>query len=301
MGSFEFRLRHITGMSANMIKRFNLLFVVLTFTGFVLSAQAQNVKQHIPGKKLAPLTGGVQENEFKQGPQVGNDATGFIKDSLTGHPISGAEVSIPDKGMTTLSRADGSFKLDTKALGGNFILSVKKKGYLPFALNAKKDDFSSGFNLHIEKQKGEVVIDSDIHHLGDNSFSNMSANAASFRLPAEGPTYIKEFYVESLPPKGMILKIGSIIGLDTIASKEIGQSHIDSFSSPLSIYVNSIKIAEIAINADNKVIPIRKGVLKPHSTNLLVFQTGTNQVVRISGSLDYDDIEFMNVLLEKVQ
>lgn len=287
-------------LKAMKIRNYIILFA-LVVTMLPLTAMGEEKREYVPGIQLPPLTGKIQENEFKKGPEAGIDTTGFIKDSLTGAPIAGAQVAIPDKGVSDISKGDGSFKLDTKGLNGNFILSVKKQGYVPFALNANKDNFSSAFNLHIEKLDGQIVVDSDIHHLGDNSFSAYSANAGSFRLPAEGPTYVKEFYVEALPPKGMVLKIGSIIGLDTIASRELGQSQIDSFSSPLSIYVNSVKIAEIAINADNKVIPIIPGVLKAHSTNLLVFQTGTNQVVKMSGTLDYDDIEFMHIVLEKAQ
>lgn len=110
---------------------------------------------------------------------------------------------------------------------------------------------------------------------------------------------MKTFYVESYPKKGMVLKIGSIIGLDTMASREMGQSQLNTFSSPLSIYVNSVKIAEIAVNSSNKVIPIPNMLLKPKSENLLVLQTGVNQAMKFTNKLDYDDIEFMNLILEE--
>lgn len=251
-------------------------------------------------KKLPPLTGGVRENSYYSSP-VNKETTGYLKDSLTGKPLEGATVSVPDKGISTTSRADGGFHLDLKADSGNFILSVKKQGYLPFALSAKSSDLLQPFTLHLEQLQGEIVVDSNIHHLGDNNYSAYSANATSFQLPSEGPVYMKEFYVESLPPKGMFLKIGTIVGLDTMASRELGQSQISAFSSPLSIYVNSVKIAEIGVNADNKIIPIHSGILKPHSKNLLVFQTGVNQVTAMTGTLDYDDIEFMNIFLEIVK
>lgn len=251
-------------------------------------------------KQLPPLTGGIRENSYLDSSQ-NKDTTGYLKDSLTGKPVDGATVSVPDKGISTTSGTDGSFYLDMRGKSGDFILSVKKQGYLPFALSAKETDLYQPFTLHLEQLQGEIVIDSNIHHLGDNNFSVKSANATSFQLPSEGPVYMKEFYVESLPSKGMVLKIGTIVGLDTMASRELGQSAISAFSSPLSIYVNSVKIAEIAINEDNKTIPIHRGVLKPHSKNLLVFQTGVNQVTAMTGMLDYDDIEFMNLFLEIVE
>jgi hypothetical protein len=274
-----------------------LSLIVSIFLTGIAHGQQQNVE--IP-RQLPPLQGNVQENSFVEGQHGTIDSpTGYIKDYITGKPLAGAEVSIPDKGITTHSKADGSFKLDLKGQQGNFIVSVKKDGYLPFALNAQKDDLSSPFTLFVQKNRGELIIDNDLHHLGDNNFSDLSANAGAFKMPTEGPVFIKEFYIEGLPANGMVLTIGSIIGLDTIASKELGQTNIDSFSSPLSIYVNSVKIAEIGVNSDNKTIPIPKTVLKPRSTNLLVLQTGVNQVLQYQGSIDYDDIEFMHLILQE--
>lgn len=272
--------------------------VIVSFL-FMGNSFAQTESNQTVPKKLAPLTGNVQENDYlKQNSLSGENPSGFVKDALSGLPISGANISLPDKNVSTISKADGSFKLNLQGQQGNFILSVKKEGYLPFALNAKADDFSRPFVLHIEKFHGQIVIDSNIHHLGDNNYSDLSANASAFKLPAEGPTFIKEFYLESLPPKGMVLKIGSIIGLDTMESRELGQSHIDTFSSPLSIYVNSVKVAEIAVNENNKAIPIYNMALKAHAKNLLVLQTGINQIYQYAGGIDYDDIEFMNIILE---
>ena len=272
-----------------------VIFVFVAFSSNVLLAEQLETEGF--NKQLPPLTGGIRENSYYDA-SANKDTTGFLKDSFNGKPIDGATVSVPDKGISTTSRADGSFYLDMKGKSGNFILSVKKQGYLPFALSAKETDLNQPFTLHLEQLQGEIVIDSNIHHLGDNNFSANSANATSFQLPSEGPVFMKEFYVESLPSKGMVLKIGTIVGLDTMASRELGQSAISAFSSPLSVYINSVKIAEIAINDNNKMIPIHKGVLKPHSNNLLVLQTGTNQVTALSGTLDYDDIEFMNLFLE---
>ena len=278
-----------------------LLIVIITSLMAVNNLYAQQNNSSAGKPQLPPLTGKVEESEYYGRGNQGEPPTGFIKDSLTGKPLDGAVISVPDKNLSTLSKADGSFNLDIEGHGGSFILSVKKEGYVPFAIDAGKIDFNRPFTLHVEQLSGHLVIDNDLHHIGDNNFSAYSANASSFRLPAEGPTFIKEFYVEALPPKGMILTIGSIIGLDTIASKQMGQSQISTYSSPLSVFVNSVKIAEIALNADNKRVPIHNGVLKPHSKNLLVLQSGTNQVLALSGGIDYDDIEFMNVILETVK
>lgn len=283
------------------LKHTNLLFLVV-FVFFLITSVsiAQEPQMAKPKYKLPPLQGNVQENTFHEGPSYNKgSSTGFIKDSLSGTPIPDAKIEVPDKGLSTFSRADGSFKLDIGKNEGSFIVSVKKDGYLPFALNLKKDDFSAPFTLFVERSQGQLVIDNNIHHLGDNNFSDLSANAGSFRLPAEGATFIKEFYIESFPKKGMSLIIGSTIGLDTLAAHDARQSMLQTYSSPLSIFVNSVKIAEIGLNSNNKIIPIPNKVLKPKSQNLLVLQTGVNQASNFSSQLDYDDIEFMNVILQE--
>lgn len=276
------------------MKKISLLILLIICNLIIVNIVYAQDNNNNNNKKLPPLFGNVEEQY-----QLQKAPTGYIKDAFTGDGIDGAKVSIPDKGISTTTNSDGSFNLNIEGQQGNFILSVKKDGYLPFALNAKIDDFSKPFELFVEQLQGQIVIDSEIHHLGDNNFSQYSANASSFKLPSEGATYLKEFYIESIPKKQMIIKIGSIIGLDTMASRQLGQSNIDTYSSPLGIFVNSIKIAEIAINADNKEIPIPTSVLKPHSNNLLVIQTGVNQALRYSNSIDYDDIEFLNLILEQ--
>lgn len=272
----------------------------LAFAIFFLTSTIGYSQEYVPydsGNSSKTLSGSVRKDDFNK---HGQNPTGYVIDALSGKPVAGAVVSVPDKGISVMTGNDGSFRLD-KGLSGNAILSVKKDGYLPFSLNAKLDGLSAPFNLNIEQLQGQVVIDEDIHHLGDNNYSAISANAASFRLPSEGPTFIKPFYIENIPKNGLVLKIGSIIGLDTYAAFQHGQTQITTYSSPTSIFLNSVKIAELALNADNKIIPIPKQYLKPHTENLIVIQTGVNQAGLSTGLMDYDDIEFMNVIVEEVK
>lgn len=127
----------------------SIIFIFFAFTGVSNAQEPQYSKSKV---KLPPLQGKIQENEFHKGPSYSNeDSTGFVKDALTGKPLAGAKIEIPDKGLSTTSRADGSFKLDVDNTKGDFILSVKKDGYLPFALSLKKDAFSNPFTLFVEK------------------------------------------------------------------------------------------------------------------------------------------------------
>ena len=63
----------------------------------------------------------------------------------------------------------------------------------------------------------------------------------------------------------------------------------------MRIYINSKKIGEIKINADNQEISLPKGILKQNSANTIRIETGVNQQARTY--VDYDDMEFMNILL----
>jgi len=94
-----------------------------------------------------------------------------------------------------------------------------------------------------------------------------------------------------------VLKIGSIIGLDTEMARKLGQGTLqDAFSSPTSIYVNSQKIGELQINGDGQKVPIPAQLLIPKAFNQITIKTGQNMFV--STRTDYDDMEFMNLILE---
>ncbi len=236
----------------------------------------------------APLTGGVSEIG------LGNK----VVDAKTNSPISGAQVSLPKEGYKTYTDNNGNFNLNTD-VKDDTIMSVKKEGYRPFSVTINKEIAAKPMVLGIQKSAAmDVVIDSDMLHLGDDNFSNDSANAGEFRVEAIGPSYTKRFMMAANTlAYNNFLVIGSIIGIDTKMARSMRQNSIrNSYSSPPEVFFNGRKIAEIKLNGDNQKIKLPRSLIKPDQINEITIQTGVNLFQR--AYIDYDDIELMNLTIQ---
>ena len=221
-----------------------------------------------------------------------------IVDSKTSQPIPGAKINIPQKNYKTYTDGDGRFHLGTK-IDGQTVMSVEKKGYKPFSLTINDKLAAKPLVLGIEKSTPEdITIETDMFHLGDNNFSEKSANAGEFQVKAIGPFYSKNFMIGTIPSGAVTnLVIGSIIGVDTKMAKELGQNRIASaYASPPEIYFNGNKIAEIKLNGDGQRIKIPKNLIRQNNQNEVTIKTGKN--LAQTSYVDYDDIEFMNLSIE---
>jgi len=237
------------------------------------------------------LSGNVSKEEYLR-----QNGLNLVRDSETGQPIKGAEISAPSQGITTFSDENGYFKLELSP-AKSFILAVKKEGYTPFSLTISTIGQKNPLMIAIKrKSENDLVIDSALHHLGDDNFALNSSNASKFRLRAESPNFTKKFYIGNILNKHAVyLKIGSIIGLDTDIEHKLSNIEINSSSTPASVYINGIKITELRINGDNQSIIIPMHALKSNSENVITIETGVNKASR---KRDYDDIEFLNLILE---
>lgn len=235
-----------------------------------------------------PLTGGV--TEIGKGNKV--------VDAKTNAPIEGALISIPQLNYKTSTDQNGVFSLNA-AVNGETIMSVQKEGYRPFSITIDKNVTSKPIILGIQKSNTmDVVIDEDMIHLGDDTFSRESANSGEFRLKSIGPTYVKRFKMTSNTlAYNNYLIIGSIIGIDTEMAKRMKQNSIsNSYSSPPEVFFNGKKIAEIKINGDNQKIKLPRSLIRPDDINEITIQTGVNLFQK--ARLDYDDIELMNLTIQ---
>ena len=220
-----------------------------------------------------------------------------VIDSQTQAPISRADVTLPSRGYKTQTDSQGRFSLGAK-INAPTIMSVEKEGYKPFSLTIDEQSSGKPLVIGIEKTNPhDIIIDKDLYHIGDDNYSERSANAADFRIKAIGPFYTKIFNIKKLPPDGdMYLIIGSVIGIDTKMARDMGQSKVTtSFAAPPQIYFNGNMIAELNLNGDNQQIKI------PHS----LIRIGENQLTIKAGKnlfqtayVDYDDIEIMNLFIE---
>ena len=236
------------------------------------------------------IQGGVSEQ--------GSGTSNRIVDKKTGEGVGGAKISVPAQNYQTKTDKNGYFELDT-TFDGTTIMSVQKENYRPYSMTVDKQILSEPLTVSIEKSDAhDISIDLNMHHLGDNSYSERSANAGEFKAEALGPFFTKEFLLKNIDTsKPVYLVIGSIIGIDTIMARSVGQNRFpSSYSSPPEVYFNGKKISEIQINGDGQKIKIPKSLIKKNQKNEITLRTGRNLMQ--TAYVDYDDIEFMNLFIE---
>lgn len=221
-----------------------------------------------------------------------------VVDSATNAPISGAKVSLPQENYKTYTDSDGGFSLGAN-VKSQTVMSVEKPGYKPFSMTLDKNSASHAIVLGIEKSTPQdITVDTNMFHLGDNSYSDLSANAREFQVKSIGPYYSKDFKIPSISSGSKVnLVIGSIIGVDTLMAKSMGQNKVsNSYASPPEVYFNGNKIADIQVNGDGQKIRIPYSLIRQNQQNEVTIKTGRN--VTQTAYVDYDDIEFMNLSIE---
>ena len=226
----------------------------------------------------------------------GEYGTHRIVDVETNMPVSGATVTLPQKNYKTQTNANGTFDLSAD-INGSTILSVEKEGYKPFSLTVDERIASRPITVGIEKTNPmDIIIDKSWLLLGDNNYSDFSANASEFKAKSVGPFYTKTFKIDYATDQTYLV-IGSIIGIDTKMAKTMGQNNISlAYASPPEVFFNGQKIAEIQLNGDGQRIKLPRNLIKPKQNNEITIKTGRNMMQ--TAYIDYDDIEFMNLSIE---
>lgn len=221
-----------------------------------------------------------------------------IIDNQTSMPVSGAKVSLPKQNYSTRTDANGAFNLNAE-INGQTILSVEKEGYRPFSLTIDDKVAAVPMVVAIEKSNvQDLVLAAEMFHLGDDNYSNASANSGEFKGRAAGPFYSKTFKMTAAAlSKTNYLVIGSIIGIDTLMAKKLGQNKVvNSYASPPEVYFNGSKIAEIQLNGDGQRIKLPNNLIKTDRDNEITIKTGRNLMQ--TAYIDYDDIELMNLSIQ---
>lgn len=257
------------------MKKLIMLILLLSFT---LPSYADTIQ------------GGISER--------GSSLSSRIVDKETGMGVGGAKITLPKQQYRTKTDKDGYFELDT-SIDGASIMSVQKEHYKPYSMTIDKKSLSAPLVVGIEKSNAhDISIDSNMHHLGDGTFSELSANSGEFRSESAGPFFTKDFVLKNINlSKPVYLVIGSIIGIDTLMARSMGQNkHPNSYASPPEVYFNGNKIAEIQINGDGQKIKIPPSLIRKNQKNEVTIKTGRNLMQ--TAYVDYDDIEFMNILIE---
>lgn len=220
-----------------------------------------------------------------------------IIDQTTNSPISNAKIYIPQKNYTTYTDENGKFDLEAR-FDDDSIISVEKDGYRPFSVTVNDTLAAHPLIIGIEKSNmQDIIIDTEMFHLGDDNFSSASANSGEFQGKSIGPFYSKTFQITNeTANKKNYLVIGSIIGIDTLMARSMRQNSIvNSFATPPEVYFNGQKIAEIQLNGDHQKVRLPNNLIRT-GLNEITIKTGHN--VKQTDYLDYDDIEFMNLSVQ---
>lgn len=221
-----------------------------------------------------------------------------VVDTETNAPIGGAKISLPQEGFQTYTNPDGTFAIDAN-ITGKTVLSVEKQGYKPFSITIDQKSASRSLVMGIEKATPkDITIETEMFHLGDNNYSDNSANARDFQVKTIGPYYSKKVKIPTISPGTKVtLIVGSIIGVDTQMAKSMGQNKVNNtYASPPEVYFNGNKIAEIQLNGDGQKIRVPYNIIKQNQMNEITIKTGRNMMQ--TAYVDYDDIEFMNLTVE---
>lgn len=260
------------------MKKLVYIFTLITILGL-------NTQQSV---NATTFTGGVSK--------VGQQESNQVIDSTTGQGVEFAKITIPQKNFSTYTDANGNFEIEPVQISQPTILNVEKEGYRPFSLTINNGESLNPMKIEIARSEAaDIALDNDILHLGDDSFSKNSANAADFRLKSIGPYYSKDFIMTDNAKKSTnYLVIGSIVGLDTKLAKSMGQNRIrTAYSSPAEVYFNGKMIGQLQVNGDGQRIKIPNTLIKANGKNQITIKTGQN--IMRSDHIDYDDIEIMNL------
>ena len=236
------------------------------------------------------IVGNVQKNEKK--------LQNRVVDADSQKPIPFATVRIPTKRYETKTDDNGYFELNAD-INGSTIMSVEKNGYRPFSVTIDKDDFSKPIVIGIEKtQMSDLSLEKSVIHIGDDRFSLSSANSSEFKLRSAGPYFSKKFKINELNKnENVYFVIGSVIGVDTLLARQMGQSKVTtSYASPAEIYFNGQKIGEIKYNSDGQQIALPKTLIRQNGENEITIKAGKNLFQK--NYVDYDDIELANLHIE---
>jgi hypothetical protein len=220
--------------------------------------------------------------------------SGFVTQARDNQAMAGVSVQVPSMNYKTVTGKDGSFQLPPLS-GKPVIAGFAKQGYVPQTVTLDQDS-QTPLVISLRELHQTLVLDNEIRHLGDNSYSPVSAGAEKFRRSAEGVKLVRKFTLNHPVTNQAWLEIGSVIGLDTAAAHQLGQSGFHRVSSPMLVKLNGKLVTEINANGDGLRIPVTPQMLNMQGANTLEIVTGYQ--MPDGAYVDYDDIELMLLTLD---
>ncbi|WP_218080449.1 dockerin type I domain-containing protein [Anthocerotibacter panamensis] len=280
--------------------------------GRVTRRDATALKRHLEGNTAA------LPRDTPPQATIGLDAnnSGRVTDQRTGRPLAGVVVEVPGEDIRVTTDGEGRFTLP-RAIPPGRIVTVNAPNYTPFSLTTTTtQNPGAGVDFRLEPLNARtVVLDNRVRHLGDNDYDRTSANASEFRLTSEGGEIRRSFDLTFLPDQEPYLRIGSLIGVDTVDSVRAGQSKLPAYAvfdgsgnAAFRVYLNGSLVKRITLNGDNLVIALPRRLLRVGSNEVVLATGSSSAIVRPNNALSnlfstpeggtfYDDIEFANVIL----
>ncbi len=259
-----------------------------------------------PSPASAPvLQGGVKEtaqSNLASRAYPENAFEGLVVSAENGQALGEVRISIPAIGYQAYTGSDGRFELPPLPQTP-VIVAFERRGYVPKSLTLNSARLAQApKRVVLHQSRNTLVLDTEIRHLGDNSYSPASSGANRFRQGnTEGPVLRRQFSLQHLPISALssnpaVLEIGSVIGLDTVAAHQQGQSRFHRASTPMQIRLNGQVIGLVETNGDALRFPVHPDLLNYQGVNTLEIATG----VKISNenTPDYDDMELMLLTLK---
>ncbi|MGE0200927.1 MAG: carboxypeptidase regulatory-like domain-containing protein [Candidatus Melainabacteria bacterium] len=257
----------------------------------------------LPSGHAELLTGGVRQQVLYDNAHE-HALNGRVVSQQSGQPLSDVLVSLPDLGVSARTDADGGFILPVMPTQPT-IISLSRKGYVPHAETLEYhalQDVDTSLEFRLKTLEQTVVLDDELRHLGDNTYSKKSAGARRFKLGRDSQPVLQKPFIlpgsfrEALGSVDrVVLEVGTIIGLDTREAQRQGQSHFSHSASPMIVRLNGRVIGHIALNGDSHQIMVDKRLLLPSGINMLEIATGYHYPD--GQRIDYDDIELMVITL----
>ncbi|MEO1133470.1 MAG: dockerin type I domain-containing protein, partial [Cyanobacteria bacterium J06639_1] len=155
--------------------------------------------------------------------QLDSAYSGVAIDRATGRPLANVDIEIPNAGVSVRTDSQGRFQLP-QDIPANQILTARLENYEPYSRTTREQQGPLRLELDKLDRQTTLVLESDVVHLGDNAYSPQSANAGDFRLPSQGNEMHRSFTLARIPSRSPVLKIGSLIGLDTREAYRVGQN-----------------------------------------------------------------------------
>lgn len=269
---------------------------VLSVT-LLLTAALTGLLLATPRAGAITLQGGVAQTV--SGPLV------MVVDAESNSPLGGASVQLPELGWQQSVSSLGRVILPSQVEGRRFLIGVVCANREPRSLHIPA---TTRFPLTITLRRPEKSwqISNTYYRLGDGAYSMLSAGASQLSsgrwqlantMPEHALSTPLPAPVQAAVRAGrpFWLTLGAVVGLDTPASQQAGQSQAPVAASPLLVEVNRQIVKAVSLNGDQVRVDLPPGLLA--NSPLLNIHLKAGYHLKHGEVVDYDDAGVLHLVL----